>query len=73
MDPHERCPIGGLRGVTRDVLAEREQLVFDWRRRAAVPLAFVLAGGYLGPGLDQARLVELHRLTVAAAAEVTPL
>ena len=30
-------------------------------------LAFVLAGGYAGYGLDQSGLVALHRLTVSAA------
>ena len=32
-----------------------------------LPVAFVLAGGYVGPRLDQARLVALHRLTLSAA------
>jgi hypothetical protein len=68
MDPHEDCPIGGLRGITRAILAERERLVFDWCRRLRLPVAFVLAGGYTGPALDEHGLVELHRLTLAAAA-----
>jgi hypothetical protein len=32
-----------------------------------VPIAFVLAGGYLGPELERAGLVALHRLTLEAA------
>ena len=68
MDPHEDCPIGGLRGITREILAEREQLVFDWCRRLRLPVAFVLAGGYTGPALDERGLVNLHRLTLVAAA-----
>lgn len=67
MDPHEDCPVGGLRGITTDMLRERERLVFDWCRQQGVPVAFVLAGGYTGPRLDQGALVELHRLTLAAA------
>ncbi len=44
MDPHEDCAIGGLTGITRAVLAEREQLVFAWCRAHHLPVAFVLAG-----------------------------
>lgn len=67
MDPHQHCPVGGLAGVDQDVLATREQMVFSWCRQRALPVAFVLAGGYLGPRLDQAGLIGLHRLTLAAA------
>jgi acetoin utilization deacetylase AcuC-like enzyme len=67
MDPFEGCPVGGLAGITQEVLAARERLVFDWCRRERVPVAFVLAGGYVGPGLDVAELVALHRLTLEAA------
>jgi acetoin utilization deacetylase AcuC-like enzyme len=68
MDPFEGCAIGGLRGVTRKILETRERLVFDWCRRRELPIAFVLAGGYLGDGLDEAGLVGLHRLTLEVAA-----
>jgi acetoin utilization deacetylase AcuC-like enzyme len=68
MDPHQDCPVGGLRGITTNMLAAREQLAFDWCRQQGVPVAFVLAGGYTGPNLDQDGLVALHRLTVSAAA-----
>jgi acetoin utilization deacetylase AcuC-like enzyme len=70
MDPSERCAIGGKPGITREVLAARERLVFDrcWRER--LPVAFVAAGGYIGPALDVAGLVALHRLTVGAAAAI---
>jgi hypothetical protein len=33
-----------------------------------LPIAFVLAGGYLGRRLDEEGLVDLHRLTLSAAA-----
>lgn len=68
MDPHEHSAIGGLRGVTRATLAERERLVFAWARGLGIPMAFVLAGGYTSPRLSRAALADLHRLTVAAAA-----
>jgi acetoin utilization deacetylase AcuC-like enzyme len=53
--------------VTAAVLAARDQMVFDWARRRQTPVAFVLAGGYVGAGLSQATLVGLHRQTIAAA------
>jgi acetoin utilization deacetylase AcuC-like enzyme len=68
MDVDERCPLGGLAGITLATLAQREQIVFEWARAREVPVAFVLAGGYLGPHLSQDELVELHLLTIAAAA-----
>ena len=68
VDPHQHCQIGGLSGITTAVLAEREQIVFDWARARRVPVAFVLAGGYLGSRLSEEVLVGLHRLTVATAA-----
>jgi len=71
VDPHEWCPVGGLDGITADVLAERERSVFQWCRRRGIPIAFVLAGGYGGPHLTEDLLVDLHRSTIAAA--VAPL
>jgi acetoin utilization deacetylase AcuC-like enzyme len=69
MDPHEDCSTGGLRGITTEVLAEREKLVFDWCTRRNLPIAFVLAGGYAGLRLDERGLVSLHRLTLSEAAK----
>jgi acetoin utilization deacetylase AcuC-like enzyme len=68
MDPFEGCSTGGLEGITREILAAREELVFAWCGEHAAAVAFVLAGGYIGWGLDQEGLVDLHRLTLAAAA-----
>jgi acetoin utilization deacetylase AcuC-like enzyme len=68
MDPHEDSAEGGLAGITEEILAERERLVFAWCRAHAIPVAFVLAGGYVGPRLPQEQLVALHRLTVETAA-----
>ncbi len=39
----------------------------SWCRMRSVPIVFVLAGGYLGPELERAGLVALHRLTLEAA------
>jgi acetoin utilization deacetylase AcuC-like enzyme len=71
MDPFERCPTGGMPGITRDVLARREQLVFAWCQRRRLPIAFVLAGGYVESALDEAGLIELHRLTLIPASEAS--
>jgi len=71
MDPFWGCPIGGMRGVTQKVLRDREVAVFSWCRMRDVPVAFVLAGGYLGPELNRAALVALHRLTLEAACACT--
>lgn len=68
MDPFENCGIGGLAGISRGMLAERESIVFDWCRNAETPIAFVLAGGYVSAGFSQADLVDLHRETLARAA-----
>ncbi len=67
MDPHQ-ASLGGGRDITFATLAERERLVFEWARDRQVPIAFVLAGGYISAALSQEELVGLHRLTIAAAA-----
>ena len=72
MDPHEDCPAGALAGITDEHLRAREAMVFDWCREQELPIAFVMAGGYLKPPrMDEARLVDLHRLTLTAAARST--
>jgi acetoin utilization deacetylase AcuC-like enzyme len=68
MDPCEDCSTGGLRGITGDILAGREELVFAWCREHAAATAFLLAGGYISRDLDEQGLVALHRLTLSAAA-----
>jgi acetoin utilization deacetylase AcuC-like enzyme len=69
MDPFEGCSTGGLPGITREILATRERLVFDWLKGHDLAAALVLAGGYIGWGLDAAGLVDLHRLTLSASAD----
>jgi len=68
MDLHERSGDGALAGISGALLAERERLVFEWCRSRGTSVAFVLAGGYISSTLDRAELVDLHRLTLAAAA-----
>lgn len=70
MDPSEDCSTGGQTGITQDILAERERLVFEWCNARQLPIAFVLAGGYIGSRLDESGLVALHRLTLSAASQI---
>ncbi len=73
MDPHEDCAIGGRPGITGEVLATREAMVFEWCRQRSLPIAFAHAGGYVSPGFNQDTLVSLHRLTIrSAGACITP-
>jgi hypothetical protein len=51
------------------VVLERERMVFRWRLRQRITVAFVIAGGYLGGRLERQDLVGLHRMTIEAAAE----
>jgi acetoin utilization deacetylase AcuC-like enzyme len=69
MDPHQFCPVGGLPGIGRAILARREAMVFSWCRARRLPVAFVLAGGYVSDRLDETALVDLHRLTLRAAVQ----
>jgi acetoin utilization deacetylase AcuC-like enzyme len=68
MDPHEGSADGALAGMTAQILQAREEKVFGWCRKRGLPIAFVLAGGYIGTRLDAGALVGLHRLTLAVAA-----
>ena len=68
MDPCEDCSTGGLSGINRQMLDQRESMVFEWCGIRKLPIAFVLAGGYVGSRLDQPGLVDLHRLTLSCAA-----
>ena len=68
MDPFDFCTNGGKEGISMRTLARREELVFSWCRSHRIPVAFTIAGGYLGGRLDQCDLIRLHRMTVQAAA-----
>lgn len=68
MDCHEGSADGALAGLTTELLAEREDLVFAWARDHGIPIAWVLAGGYQSDTLSAADVVALHRLTIAASA-----
>lgn len=67
MDAHEDSGVGALSGITSDILAGRENIVFSWCRANSIPVAFVIAGGYTSEKLSKEKLVRLHRLTLSSA------
>jgi acetoin utilization deacetylase AcuC-like enzyme len=69
MDPHEDCRIGGLKGVTSHVLAQRDALVFDWCHDRRSPVAFTLAGGYSGDKFTPDELARCHYNTCLQAVD----
>jgi len=70
MDPFEDCTTGGMRGITREVLGERERLVAQWCEDTQTPAMFVLAGGYGGPNLDLDGVARLHLPTIREFARI---
>ena len=62
-DPFERDTLGRL-AVTKAGLAERDRLVFDAARRAGLPVAVTMAGGY---ARDIADTVDIQSATVERA------
>lgn len=65
MDIYEGCQIGGLRGITADIIAVREQLVAMWIRAQGLRVAACLAGGYAGQDFPHEDLIALHAASVA--------
>ena len=70
MDPFEDCMTGGMRGITREILAERERLVAQWCEDTQTPAMFVLAGGYGGKNLDLDGVARLHLPTIREFARI---
>lgn len=64
-DPYHDDQLGGL-SLSRGGLKERDRMVFTAARRAGVPVAVVLAGGY---AREVADTVAIHAATVEAALE----
>lgn len=59
---------GGLSGITRDIICQRERRVVQWARARKIPHVFALAGGYQWGGLTLEELAGLHLETVKAFA-----
>lgn len=64
MDIHEDCRIGGLDGITTDIIRQRETLVSEWAHAHSLCVAACLAGGYAGGSLTHETLVSLHTMSV---------
>lgn len=64
-DPYRDDQLGGL-ALSREGLRQRDRLVFTAARRAGIPVAVVLAGGYARQVDDT---VAIHAATVEAAME----
>ncbi|MCG9478163.1 MAG: hypothetical protein K9H34_09265 [Actinomycetia bacterium] len=71
MDPADGGSAGSTRGFTSELLEARERLVAEWCERTNTPVAFVLAGGYVGSNLTLGGVADLHMHTVAAIAGAT--
>ena len=67
MDVHEDCSNGGLNGVDEFIITLREEMVFQWCAERRIPVAYCLAGGYIGKRMSQRKLIDLHRLTISGA------
>jgi acetoin utilization deacetylase AcuC-like enzyme len=70
MDPADGGSAGSTRGFTSELLEARERLVAEWCERTNTPVAFVLAGGYVGSGLTLGDVADLHMHTVSAIADI---
>ena len=60
IDPYEHCRIGGLKGVTKAMIAQREQMIVEWAIAHQLHRVACLAGGYHGAQFSQEELVEMH-------------
>jgi acetoin utilization deacetylase AcuC-like enzyme len=52
--------------VSKEDLAQREQMVAEWSFENQQKVVYALAGGYTGPNISMDELVDLHQLTVDA-------
>jgi acetoin utilization deacetylase AcuC-like enzyme len=68
MDVYEKSNYNGI-GLSKEIIIERERMVFNWAKGYNMPIMFALAGGYIDKNFTQEELTELHRLTIAEAAK----
>lgn len=64
-DPHEGDRLGRLK-LTGNGMKARDERVFEFARRARLPVAITMAGGY---GIDISTTVAIHLQTIELAAE----
>jgi acetoin utilization deacetylase AcuC-like enzyme len=67
VDGHEAA-VGGMSGITADVLAERDRIVFDWCLANGVRVAYTIGGGDVSDRLSVELLITMHRQTIETAA-----
>lgn len=67
VDGHEHAR-GGLPGLTAELLAERDRIVFKWCCQVGIRTAYTIGGGEVSETLSQESLVALHRRTIETAA-----
>lgn len=64
MDPYEGCDFGGMLGIDKALLQDREALVTAWIRRHQLHVAACLAGGYKGADFSHQELIAMHVMSV---------
>ena len=64
MDIYGGCKIGGLAGISADIIRAREALVHDWIRAQQLRVACCLAGGYMSETYPNELLLALHAHSV---------
>ena len=60
MDIYEGCDVGGLGGISEQIIEQREILVDSWSRSHGLAVAACLAGGYKGTRFPNELLIRLH-------------
>ncbi len=60
----------GLRGMTADLLKQRDRMVFEWCVRVDVPTAYTIGGGTVSEAMPREVVVDLHRQTIETAVAV---
>jgi hypothetical protein len=60
MDIYEGCDVGGLGGISEQIIKQREILVDSWSRSHGLAVAACLAGGYKGTRFPNELLIRLH-------------
>ena len=60
--------LGGMKGITKEMILKRERRVVEWARARKISHIFALAGGYKWDGLTLEQVAELHLETVKAFA-----
>lgn len=66
VDVHEDCDIGGLEGITVDVLDEREAMIRHLVTSTGALMVGLLAGGYKSASLSMNDVLSLHERSICS-------